>query len=92
MAENTISLKVLLEADTANMKLGQLEDHFAELQAKIREVPRGSKAFNDLSTSIARTSAEIKNIELGFEGLDREGVASQLGGLAGGIGEVTASL
>ena len=92
MAENTISLKVLLEADTANMKLGQLEEHFAELQARIREVPRGSKAFDDLSHSIARTSAEIKNIELGFEGLDREGVASQLGGLAGGIGEVTASL
>lgn len=92
MAENTISLKVLLEADTANMKLGQLEDHFAQLQERIREVPRGSKAFNDLSHSIAKTSAEIKNIELGFEGLDREGVASQLGGLAGGIGEVTASL
>jgi len=92
MAENTISLKVLLEADTANMKLGQLEEHFAELQARIREVPRGSKAFDELSHSIARTSAEIKNIELGFEGLDREGVASQLGGLAGGIGEVTASL
>ncbi len=92
MAENTISLKVLLEADTANMKLGQLEDHFAALQEKIREVPRGSKEFDELSHSIARTSAEIKNIELGFEGLDREGVASQLGGLAGGIGEVTASL
>ncbi len=92
MAENTISLKVLLEADTANMKLGQLEEHFAQLQEAIREVPRGSKAFDDLSHSIARTSAEIKNIELGFEGLDREGVASQLGGLAGGIGEVTASL
>jgi len=92
MAENTISLKVLLEADTANMKLGQLEDHFAQLQEAIRKVPRGSKAFNDLSHSIAKTSAEIKNIELGFEGLDREGVASQLGGLAGGIGEVTASL
>ena len=92
MAENTISLKVLLEADTANMKLGQLEEHFAQLQEAIREVPRGSKEFDDLSHSIARTSAEIKNIELGFEGLDREGVASQLGGLAGGIGEVTASL
>ncbi len=92
MAENTISLKVLLEADTANMKLGQLEEHFAQLQEAIREVPRGSKAFDDLSHSIARTSAEIKNIELGFEGLDIEGVASQLGGLAGGIGEVTASL
>jgi hypothetical protein len=92
MAENTISLKVLLEADTANMKLGQLEDHFAALQERIREVPRGSKEFDELSHSIARTSAEIKNVELGFEGLDREGVASQLGGLAGGIGEVTASL
>ena len=92
MAENVISLKVLLEANTANMKLGELEDHFAQLQEAIRGVPRGSKEFDQLSNSIARTSAEIKNIELGFEGLDREGVASQLGGLAGGIGEVTASL
>jgi hypothetical protein len=92
MAENTISLKVLLEADTANMKLGQLEEHFAELQARIREVPRGSKEFDQLSQSIAGTSAEIQNIEAGFEGLGNEAVAGQLGGLAGGIGEVTASL
>jgi hypothetical protein len=92
MAENTISLKVLLEADTANMKLGQLEEHFAALQERIREVPRGSKEFDQLSHSIARTSAEIQNIEAGFEGLGNEAVAGQLGGLAGGIGEVTASL
>jgi hypothetical protein len=59
MAENTISLKVLLEADTANMKLGQLEEHFAALQERIREVPRGSKEFDQLSHSIARTAFSL---------------------------------
>ena len=41
---------------------------------------------------MANTSKEIKNIELGFEGLDREQVASELGSVAGAVGDVTASL
>jgi hypothetical protein len=41
---------------------------------------------------MAKTGSEIKNVELGFESLDSEGVASQIGGLAGGIGDLSASM
>jgi hypothetical protein len=41
---------------------------------------------------MAQTSGEIKNMELAFEGLDKEQIASELGSVAGGIGDITASL
>ena len=62
------------------------------MSKRLKEVGRGSEEFKTLSTAMAQTSAEIKNIELAFEGLDREQVAGELGSVAGGIGDITASL
>ena len=91
MAE-VVALEFALDAGKANMTLGELEEGFESMQKKLRTVGRGSEEFKTLTTAMAGTSAEIKNIELAFEGLDKEQVASELGGLAGGIGDVTASL
>jgi hypothetical protein len=74
------------------MTLGDLEEGFDAMQKRLRKVGRGSEEFKTLTTAMAQTTAEIKNIELGFEGLDREQIASELGSVAGGIGDVTASL
>jgi hypothetical protein len=74
------------------MTLGDLEEGFDAMQKRLRKVGRGSEEFQTLTTAMAQTTAEIKNIELGFEGLDREQVASELGSVAGGIGDITASL
>jgi hypothetical protein len=92
MADEKISLELFIEADKANLSLGELEQGFDAMKEQLKDVGRGSKEFKELSTAMAQTTAEIKNIELGFEGLDKEQVASELGGLAGGIGDVTASL
>jgi len=96
MADDKIALSIEIEADRAQMSLGELEQGFDGLKEQLKATNRGTeegrKAFKELSGQMALTSKEIKNIELGFEGLDSEGVASEFGGLAGGIGDVTASL
>ena len=92
MADDKIALEIFIEADKANLSLGELEQGFDAMKEQLKGVGRGSEEFKKLSSSMANTTAEIKNIELGFEGLDKEQVASELGGLAGGIGDVTASL
>jgi hypothetical protein len=91
MAEK-IALEFDITADKANMTLGELEKGFEDMKTQLKKVGRGSEEFKQLSTAMAQTTAEIKNIELGFEGLDQEQIASEFGGLAGGIGDVTASL
>ena len=92
MADDKVALEIFIEADKAQMSLGDLEKGFDSMKDRLKEVGRGSKEFKTLSTAMAQTTKEIKNIELGFEGLDREQVASELGSVAGGIGDITASL
>ena len=92
MADDKVALEIFIEADKAQLSLGELEEGFDSMKKRLKEVGRGSEEFKTLSTAIAGTSAEIKNIELAFEGLDKEQVASELGSVAGGIGDVTASL
>ena len=92
MADDKISLQIEIEADKASLSLGELEKGFDSMKERLKDVGRGSAEFEQLSTAMAESSAEIKNIELGFEGLDRDQIASEFGGMAGGIGDVTASL
>ena len=92
MADDKVALEIFIEADKAQMSLGDLEKGFDSMKERLKEVGRGSEEFKTLSTAMAQTTKEIKNIELGFEGLDREQVASELGSVAGGIGDITASL
>jgi len=96
MAENQIALEIFLEADKANLSLGELEQGYDALKEQIKATDRsteeGRKAFAELSTQLAETGREVKNIELGFEALDNEQVASELGSVAGAVGDVTASM
>ena len=92
MADDKVALEIFIEADKANLSLGELEKGFDSMKERLKEVGRGSEEFKTLSTAMAQTTGEIKNIELGFEGLGKEEIASQLGSVAGGVGDVTASL
>lgn len=96
MADDKISLEVFVEADKADLTLKQLEDGFEQLQEKLKNTNRnteaGRKEFRKLASQMAQTSKEIKNIELSFEGLDREQVASEIGSVAGAVGDLSASL
>ena len=96
MADDKIALSIEIEADRAQMSLGDLEKGYKGLREQLegtsRATDEGRKEFKRIATQMAQASTEIKNMELAFEGLDKEQVASELGSVAGGIGDVTASL
>ena len=72
MADDKVALEIFIEADKAEMTLGDLEAGFDSMKERLKEVGRGSEEFKTLSTAMAQTTGEIKNIELGFEGLGKE--------------------
>lgn len=95
MADDKVALSIEIEADRAQMSLGELEAGYKGLREQLegtnRRTEAGRKEFKRLSTQMAQASKEIKNLELGFEGLDREQVASELGSVAGAVGDLTTS-
>jgi hypothetical protein len=93
--QNEIALELFIKADKAQMTLGDLEKGYEFLSDQIKETDRsteeGRAKFKKLATQMAGTSKEIKNMELSFEGLDREQVASEIGSVAGAVGDLTTS-
>jgi len=61
------------------------------MKGRLTDLKVGSKEFNDLATEIAQAERKVKNLELSFEALDNEQVASELGSVAGAGGEVSAA-
>ena len=90
MAEKIV-LDVEIETNGSQQTLGQLEERAEQLNEELRKVPLGSKAFKDLQTELVGVNKEIKNTELSLEALDNEQVASELGSVAGAVGDVTAA-
>jgi len=93
--QNEIALELFIKADKAQMTLGDLEKGYEFLSDQIKETDRNTEAgrakFKKLATQMAQTSKEIKNMELSFEGLDREQIASEIGSVAGAVGDLTTS-
>jgi len=90
MAEK-IALELDINAKGATTSLGQLEQEAERLNEELRKVPLGTKAFNDLKTELVGVNKQIKNTELSMEALDNEQVASELGSVAGAVGDVSAA-
>lgn len=91
MAGKETILKVKADTSQAQKSLGDLEKEFDDLNNQIKEVPVNSKKFNELSKELAQVGREIKNAELAFESLDNEQVASEIGSVAGAVGDVSAA-
>lgn len=90
MAEK-IALEIDIDAKGSVQSLGQLEQEAERLNEELRKVPLGSKAFKDLQKELIGVNKEIKNTELSLEALDNEQVASELGSVAGAVGDVSAA-
>jgi len=90
MAEK-VALEIDINAKGAATSLGQLEEEAERLNEELRKVPLGSKAFNDLKQELIGVNKQIKNTELSMEALDNEQVASELGSVAGAVGDVSAA-
>lgn len=92
MADETVSLELLIEAGNSAKTLGDLKTNFEKLNKEIEKVDTGSEEFRKLQTAITQTGAKVKNLELSLESLDKEQVATAIGGVTGGIGDVTTAL
>ena len=90
MAEK-VALEIDINAKGATTSLGQLEEEAERLNKELRKVPLGTKAFKDLKQELVGVNKQIKNTELSMEALDNEQVASELGSVAGAVGDVSAA-
>lgn len=89
MAEAKIDL--IISGAQAATTLGDLETSVDSLTDALKGAEIGSEEYNKLEKSLISTSRQVKNLELSFESLDNEQVASEIGSVAGAIGDVTAS-
>jgi len=71
--------------------LGGMNHELELMKGRLTDLKVGSKEFNDLATEIAQAERKVKNLELSFEALDNEQVASELGSVAGAVGDVSAA-
>ena len=90
MAEK-VALEIDINAKGATTSLGQLEEEAERLNEELRKVPLGTQAFKDLKQELVGVNKQIKNTELSMEALDNEQVASELGSVAGAVGDVSAA-
>ena len=92
MADETIALQIFIEADKANLSLGELEKGFKAISEELKNTEKGTERFDELSTAIVQTTKEVKNLEASFKGLDNQQLKDEFTTLAGGIADVTAAI
>jgi len=90
MAEE-VKLKIDIDSGGAANTLGGLKQQFEKLNEELEQTEIGSKRYKELNTELAQTGRQVKNLELGFESLDNEQIASEIGSVAGAVGDVTAA-
>lgn len=80
-----------LATDQTSATVGELERNIEILTEELKGVDRGSQEFEILRQKLVDTTRELKNVELSLEALDTDQVAGEIGGLVGGIGDVTSA-
>jgi hypothetical protein len=82
-------IKIDIDSAGAGKTLASLRKDSELLNKQLEGASLGSKAYKELNSQLTQTNKEIKNLELGFEALDNEQQASELGSVAGAVGDVT---
>jgi len=90
MAED-VALNIKLDAGNSPRTLGGLRKQVADLNEELENAELGTQAYEDLRKELVLVDKEVKNLELGFEALDVEQQATELGSVAGAVGDVTSA-
>lgn len=90
MAEN-VALGIELNAGNAPKTLGDLRKSVEDLNQELEKTEIGTQEYEKLRKELVKTNKEVKNLELGYEALDVEQQASELGSVAGAVGDVTSA-
>lgn len=91
MAEKAQIDLIINDAGSAKT-LGDLENSAERLTEALKGAEIGSAEYNKLNQALIQTNKQVKNLELGFEALDNEQVASEIGSVAGAVGDVTSAM
>jgi len=79
---------IIKDSKAANKTLKELTNSSAELTEEIENTERGTVKYKELKQALINVNKEVKNIELSFESLDSEQVASEVGSVVGGMTDV----
>ena len=90
MAEN-VAFKLNLDAGDAPKTLADLEKRVQDVNEELSKTEIGTQQYEDLRKELIKNNKELKNLELGYEALDVEQQASELGSVAGAVGDVTSA-
>lgn len=90
MAEN-VAFKLNLDAGDAPKTLADLEKRVQDVNEELSKTEIGTKEYEKLRRELVRNNKELKNLELGYESLDVEQQAAELGSVAGAVGDVTSA-
>lgn len=85
-------IDILINAKGSAQTLGDLEERQEKLLDALKRTKLGSQEYKALNQELTQTGKQVKNLELGFEALDNEQVASEIGSVAGAVGDVTAAM
>ena len=89
----TVELNVNVDVNTKSVEDLKLE--LQALESEFESVGVGTKRFNELGNSIKGIKSQLKDVELQFEGLDKEQRATALvdvfTGLVGAVGAVSSA-
>ena len=78
MAEN-VAFKLNLDAGDAPKTLADLEKRVQDVNEELSKTEIGTQQYEDLRKELVRNNKELKNLELGYEALDVEQQAAELG-------------
>ena len=87
----TFSIDVNVNSKSVN----ELEDELKDLETRFKNLKVGDPKFNELGNQIKGVKSQLKDVELQFEGLDKEQRATALvdtfNGLTGAVGAVSSA-
>jgi len=95
MADKTIKIKIETDADTSLKSIEDLRAELKVLEYDFNTTQLGTKEFTALGAQVKAARNQLKDLEAGFEGLDKEQRATALvdtfNGLTGAVGAVSSA-
>jgi len=79
---------IVADSKAAQNSLKSLQETSERLTEEIENTQRGTARYKELKQELINVNKEIKNVELSFEALDSEQVASEVGSVVGGLTDV----
>jgi len=79
---------IVKDSKAAQNSLKSLQETSERLTEEIENTQRGTARYKELKQELINVNKEIKNVELSFEALDSEQVASEVGSVVGGLTDV----